>query len=553
MASSTTSGALERGSGTGTSALVAGKYRLFATLGRGGMAEVFLGVALGSLGINKLVVVKRMRDQFSDDSLVVSMFLDEGRLATRLNHPNVIHTYEIGEEAGTYFIAMEYLEGQAVSEIARKALSGDTQHVDPRVWVRIIADALSGLHYAHDLKDYDGQAMNVVHRDVSPQNLFVTYDGRVKLVDFGIAKAALNATHTETGILKGKLTYMSPEQATGIALDRRSDIYSMGVVLWELLTGKRLVTGDAAVALNKVLNAPVRRVSELVPTIDPELDAIVTRAVAKERDERYPSALEMRAALETYLRRSGTTPIEETQLGELVSGMFRDERKEIHARIKHEMARVSATSTRDLVSLTTGVHSSPGSGGTRSAVSSGAHRAVEDTTDTASTLSTDAGARRGRMITVVAIGAAVIVAAIVLFVVRPGSRAVTADTTSRTSQPAPAEVEVAFTASPPEAIISIDDARLPGNPHKGKFAKDERSHVVRVEAPGFTPKSQIITFERDMTVNVALSPEAPAQGASAAASASAAPTATVKGPLRPPPHAPRPPASSGLEADPWKK
>src|SRR5215472_8899241 len=182
-----------QGLGGGNSAF--GKYQLFASLGRGGMADVFLAVARGPMGFNKLAVVKRLRAQLADDPSFRNMFLDEARLAARLNHPNVVHTYEVGEQDGVYFIAMEYLEGQALNKVIHEAVKSN-KVFDESFCARVVSDALSGLNHAHELKDYDGKPLSIIHRDISPHNVFVTYGGVVKLVDFGIAKAALSSTET---------------------------------------------------------------------------------------------------------------------------------------------------------------------------------------------------------------------------------------------------------------------------------------------------------------------------------------------------------------------
>lgn len=328
-----------------------GKYQLFASLGRGGMADVFLAVARGPLGFNKLAVVKRLRAALADEPSFLNMFLDEARLAARLNHPNVVHTYEVGEEKGSYFIAMEYLEGQPLNKIIKEAAKGEVE-LDPVVSARIVSDALSGLQHAHELRDYDGTPLKIIHRDISPHNVFVTYDGQVKLVDFGIAKAALSSTTTEVGVLKGKVAYMAPEQAMGVPIDRRADIFAMGIVAWELLTRRRLMSGESAAAtLHRLLNAPIQRVSEVVPGIDAELDAIVARALEKEPDARYQSAIEMRDALESWISKSGRV-VRQEDVGGRVTAMFASVREDVRRQIQAHMGKLAeAANTQELASL----------------------------------------------------------------------------------------------------------------------------------------------------------------------------------------------------------
>ena len=327
-----------------------GKYQLFATLGKGGMADVFLSVARGQMGFNKLAVIKRLKPNLADDPAFRNMFLEEARLAARLNHPNIVHTYEVGEQNGVYFIAMEYLEGQALNKVVKECVRNQ-QRVPPEVGVRMIADALAGLAHAHELKDYDGRPLNVIHRDISPHNLFVTYDGHTKLVDFGIAKSDNSATETEVGILKGKVAYMSPEQAMGKRLDARSDVFAMGIVLWELLTHQRLITGEnAANTLHRLLNEPIPHVSEVQPDIDRELDRIVDVALQKEASQRFQSAAEMREALELWL---STHRARQEDVSRTMLALFQPVRAEVQKQIQRHMALVApAQNTQELQAIT---------------------------------------------------------------------------------------------------------------------------------------------------------------------------------------------------------
>ena len=223
-----------------------GKYRLIAELGHGGMADVFLAVQAGPAGSNfrKLSVIKRLRQNLVEEPEFVEMLIDEARIAARLNHPNVVQTNEVGEFGTQYFIAMEYLDGQPLHRIQRRSAQrvkdGKPPALRPEHQIVILMDALAGLHHAHELADYDGSPLQIVHRDVTPQNIFVTYEGQVKVVDFGIAKAAGRASETRQGVVKGKIRYMAPEQAIGGTVDCRADTFAMGILLWEVVTGQRL-------------------------------------------------------------------------------------------------------------------------------------------------------------------------------------------------------------------------------------------------------------------------------------------------------------------------
>ncbi|HEX2674226.1 MAG TPA: serine/threonine-protein kinase [Polyangiaceae bacterium] len=319
--------------------LALGKYTPFARLGHGGMADVYLAAARGLVGFNKLVVIKRMRD--SGEPAFVQMFLDEARLTARLNHPNVVHIYEVGEVDGTYFIAMEYLDGQSLDSISR-ALEASSMSLSEAFAAYIIVQALKGLHYAHQLTDYDGSPLGIVHRDCSPQNLFVTYTGQVKVLDFGIAKAASNQTHTEAGMLKGKVRYMAPEQMMGAPVDRRADVFSMGVVLWQLLAGCRLFSGDTYETMHQ-LREPAPSVHSVRPEVSAALESIVAKALQRDPKQRYESAEAMQLALEQFVREQ--PPIKEGDLGEFVAELFVDRRVEVRDRIQKYLALVPTHDT----------------------------------------------------------------------------------------------------------------------------------------------------------------------------------------------------------------
>jgi serine/threonine-protein kinase len=325
-----------------------GKYQPFATLGRGGMADVFLTVARGPMGFNKLAVVKRLRQALAEEVGFRTMFLDEARLAARLNHPNVVHTYEVGEHNGAYFIAMEYLEGQPLNKIIKEA-SKRRETLPQPICARVVADALSGLHFAHELRDYDGRPLTVIHRDVSPHNIFVTYDGHTKMVDFGIAKAALSSQETEVGVLKGKVAYMSPEQAAAGPIDCRADIFPMGIVLWEMLTGKRLMSGEtAAQTLHRLMNMDIPRVSSVLRDVDPMLDEIVATALQKDANMRYQTAAQMRDALEAFIVRTGR-PARQDDVSGMMTRLFGRVRDEVQRQVQRHMATItSANNTEEL-------------------------------------------------------------------------------------------------------------------------------------------------------------------------------------------------------------
>ncbi|MFT3840168.1 MAG: serine/threonine-protein kinase [Myxococcaceae bacterium] len=281
-----------------------GRYQLLKKLAAGGMGQVFLA-RTGEEGFEKLVVLKSILPHLVEDQEFYEMFRDEAKVSMRLNHPNIVQIFEFGQERGIHFLVMEYVAGEDVRKMVKR-IGQQGQTLPLGAILRIIADATAGLDYAHKATDSKGQPLGIIHRDVSPQNVLVGFDGAVKLIDFGVAKAAGRAQHTATGILKGKFPYMSPEQAEGDELDPRSDLFAIGIVLWELLTGRRLFKGESDTATQKLVrtcNVPAP--STLGAGLPQDLDAIVLKSLAKNREERFPDAGAMRMAIEEFITKKG--------------------------------------------------------------------------------------------------------------------------------------------------------------------------------------------------------------------------------------------------------
>ncbi|MDP1915993.1 MAG: serine/threonine-protein kinase [Myxococcales bacterium] len=277
-----------------------GRYQLLTPLASGGMAEIWLARQPGVRGFEKLVVIKRMVGALEDDPEHVEMFLSEARLAAKLTHPHVVQIYELGEDAGSFFIAMEFVDGESVSTVFKEARKQGKQLSD-QLACRLMAWAAEGLHYAHTRVDDEGRPLCIVHRDVSPQNLLVTMDGTLKVVDFGIAKVASHAT--SSGKLKGKLAYMAPEQGRAEAVDARSDVFALGVCLFELLSRTRLFPGADEMTLLKNITSMEEfpRVRQRRADIPPELDSIVAMAMAPDPALRFQSARDFQLALDDWL------------------------------------------------------------------------------------------------------------------------------------------------------------------------------------------------------------------------------------------------------------
>lgn len=282
-----------------------GRYALRFELASGGMGSVYLARMEGASGFDKLVALKRIHPHLAKEKGYVDMFLDEARIASRITHPNVCSVFDYGESRGDYFIAMEYLVGEPLSRVCGRMARDPKQRHDPFLplrMARIFADACEGLHAAHELKNANGDSLRVVHRDVSPRNLFVTYDGGVQVVDFGIASARDRLHQTSTGEVKGTFAYMAPEQIMAAKIDRHTDIWALGVALWETLAVKRLFKRDNnANTMYAVLHEKIAPPSEHRAQVPEELDAIVLKALARDPKERWKSAREMGRALREYL------------------------------------------------------------------------------------------------------------------------------------------------------------------------------------------------------------------------------------------------------------
>jgi eukaryotic-like serine/threonine-protein kinase len=549
-----------------------GKYRLIAELGHGGMADVFLAVMAGPVGsgFSKLTVIKRLRQNLAEEPEFVEMLVDEARISARLNHPNVVQTNEVGSVGAQYFLAMEYLDGQPLHRIQhravqyaqkaaqanREALAVDVSSGAPPSSVLlptdpfpkecqylVLVDTLAGLHHAHELADYDGSSLQIVHRDVTPHNVFVTYEGQVKVVDFGIAKAVGRASETRQGVVKGKVRYMAPEQAIGQPVDRRADIFSVGVMLWEAATGRRLWKDMDDLNIVQALVGGNVKCSprSFDPTVPEEIDRMCVKALAHRREERYATAEEFRLDLEQYLADSGNLVSARRKLGASVSGLFDDKRTEIKAVIEKQLQALMRQVSTDLKPVQIALEQSSG---LLPAMSSSAAAAVttRDPAEEGPTSITDAATEfytgstdkkravtlRSRLPVIAAGVAAAVAIAVIAFAkissptaeVRPASSAPVTETTS-------ADVNIKVRVAPATAHISIDGASVP-TPYEARLARDMHDHLLRVEAPGFEPHVQNVRFDSDVTLVVTLTKPAP--------SASAALTAP---PPPPPPTAAR--------------
>jgi len=315
-----------------------GRYPIVGLLATGGMAEILLGKVVGTAGFERPVVVKRVLSHLARQRTFIDMFIDEARVVASIRHPNVVDVHEFGREGDELFLVMEYLEGESAATLMRRLTKHD-QPLDYALGAHIVAEACAGLHGAHELTAPDGTPQHLVHRDVSPHNVFITYQGRVKVIDFGVALTADRLAKTNTGHVKGKFGYMSPEQCMSEPLDRRSDVFALGVVLFELTTGKRMFKRkNELLTLQAIIQDPVSKPSELLDDYPEALEKVVMRALSRNPEDRYPTAADMRSDINKVLRQ---LPLEEAAndaLATLMTELF-EQRME---RKKEMLQRVAA-------------------------------------------------------------------------------------------------------------------------------------------------------------------------------------------------------------------
>jgi serine/threonine-protein kinase len=302
------------------------RYRVIEKLASGGMAEVFRAESAGLEGFKKQVAIKRVLPHLSEKKKFISMFLDEARLSAHLSHSNCVQVFDIGVGDNAYFIVMEYVDGadlKAVLETLKK--QGRELPLEEAVFIAI--KICEGLCYAHELTDSEGRAFGVVHRDVSPPNVLMTKHGEIKIVDFGLAKASSQLEKSEPGIIKGKFSYLSPEAALGKEVDHRTDIFAVGIILWEMLAGRRLFLGDTDFATVKLVQqAVVPSISKLNPKVSPDLERILNKALARDPAQRYQTAREVAISLNDFLYRHGR-PVGSFKIATLVQSTVRDKQR----------------------------------------------------------------------------------------------------------------------------------------------------------------------------------------------------------------------------------
>lgn len=542
--------------------------RPLALLGRGGMADVILAASDAPDGdMGSLCVLKQLRDDLVSDRVFCAMFADEARLAARLDHPNVVKTYDVVQRGGAQAIVLEYLDGQTLSSISKR-LRERGERIPLGIHLRILCEVLAGLHHAHELRDADGRPFELVHRDVSPQNVMVTFDGKVKVLDFGIAKAVGTSNETRTGVLKGKLGYMAPEQMTGEQIDRRADVYSVGVMLWEAAVGQPLWHGVSDVRImNRVVNGDVPTPTSVAPSVSPQLEAIIVRAMATAPEGRYETAAALKAAIEALAEHE--SGLGARDVGAFVTSVFDDVREEIKAVVDAQLQRLeslpaaefAALSLPNLAIRSVSLHEGVEVPTRRDPLKESAPR----TTNRAAVLSTPEpqapSAEGGRARKLAALGLVALLAiggvGVVLTAGRGHDRAASlhgaagpavhvGDAPTAVMPAAPGasthpsergassvvaaeggEVTLRITAMPPSARLFFDGAPMGVNPVTRTASRGPSRHVVRAEAPGYLPREVEVTFEQSTAVTLTLERRALGKASTPAGSSSVAASPTT--------------------------
>jgi eukaryotic-like serine/threonine-protein kinase len=504
---------------------ILGKYRMIAEIGRGGMADVYLAVAQGPGGFNKLVVIKERRGQLAQDPEFLTMFLDEARIAARLNHPNIVQTYEVGQDGDRYFIAMEFLDGQPLNRIRSRFRERDDFTL--AMHVRIIADVLAALQHAHELADFDGRPLEVVHRDVTPQNVFVTYDGHTKLVDFGIAKTANSSSETRTGVLKGKIGYMSPEQARGERVDRCTDIFAVGVMLWESAVRQRMFKGLTDIAtLGKVIHGDIPSMRAVRPDVPEAIERICARALSVRREDRYPSAAEMQNDLEQYLAATGER-VATRDIAKVVAQAFAEDRARIKSLIDEQLRLIRSTSKvtslpviepSPRISLTHTGLTPPNEKETRpSGHPVQTSPSLVGSTASEQLLFQPRRSRVGVLLGALVIGAAIGTVVLMRSVPEPAapnaqsaqqggsdSKDKPGEAAAQSNAPSRGFAELKVNVNPPDARLFLDDAVLATGSYTGKLPMDGRVYRLRAEAQGYLSRVEMIEPTKDISISIKL-------------------------------------------------
>lgn len=498
-----------------------GRFQLVATIAAGGMGKVWAARQRGDRGFQKIVAVKTALETFADHPDFETFFLDEARVASRIDHPNVCSVLDLGEDRGILYLVMEWVGGGSLGQLL---LTLPERRLDPRIAARIFAQACAGLHAAHELKDENGNSLGVVHRDISPQNLLLTPEGHVKVADFGVVRAK-DQVHqtTNTGEIKGKISYMAPEQLSSARYDRRADIFALGTTLYEATVGVKAYDSAGVTAIYRILKGDHRAPSEVRPDFPPELERIILCAMALDPNDRYATAEDMRAELEAYLAASGP-PCTEVDVMKVLDRALGSTVRSRMSGIRTAITRLDANSSEQ-----TG---NSGSAGLPAAGDDSV--SVQITSDGGSAESPiHRGGTRRKMLWIYAGGftlAMIAGGATALrgrtLPLRDSSTLAGAASVSASSAPPPnaqppdeaaanaaSAIRVHLRVTPASARISIDDGAPLATPYEATVTRDDRTHTLRAFAPGYDDYSKSVTFDESIELTINLLPTKPVRPA----------------------------------------
>jgi eukaryotic-like serine/threonine-protein kinase len=505
-------------------------------IGAGGMARVYLGARQTPLGLLEQIAIKELKADAAEDHRVLAAFLGEARIATRLDHPNVVRCHEVVTEPPNYYLVMEFLAGQSLLGIVRR-IGWHGLPRDLHIW--ILTQLLAGLQHAHELTDGRGQLLGVVHCDVSPSNVIVGYDGRVKLLDFGIAKASGSLTTSQARPIRGKLGYIAPEQCLGEPADARSDVYAVGVMLWEAIARRRRLSGETPSAILRArLDDSEQPLEATCPDAPPVLLEITRRALARLPAARYSSAGELRRDLERYLT-GQPTPVGQQQVAALLERHFAQEREQLREVLEtHRLAPASSPPTASAPQ--------PSSGDAVPARALLPDGFADDADEITSPIPVDdallvlskldskrpepeapsppvKGRRIGRWLAPAALAAAALTG-LVLFKTEPRLRPVAPTETAATPAPNPSvaaraaighapreappngKVALRIEVKPSHTRIRLDGRLLKGNPYLTTVERDSREHELSMTAEGHRPATRVLRFDDDVDMEITLVP-----------------------------------------------
>ena len=463
------------------------KYRVIARVGRGGVADVNVAVAQGPGGFNKLVVLKSLREEFRGDADYRDMFMAEARLNAQLRHPHIVQTNEVFEFDGLPVIVMEYLEGQSLGAVVRMARKQPGSAFDQSMHLRVLSDILHALDYAHNKQGMDGSPLALVHCDVTPQNIFLTYEGEVKLLDFGIARQLSTKGDGLGGeVMGGKMRYMPPEQIRRVGVDQRADLYAVGVMAWEAAAGVRLWADTTDDEIRRaVLAGEIPAPSRASDEVDPELERIVMRALEPDKEKRYPTALAMQMELDGFLGISGTH-LRSRDIGAAVTALFEARRAQVQGIVAEQLAKLAALPKGGNAQL----------------------RLVD--LPQATLLSEypppPRPARRRRTAPFVASAALALLGGLGLVLWASDEPRAEVE-----PQVGPRLVELRITAFPEEAVIALDGVQVGANPYSESREPSSEKHEIRVSAPGYETAIRTVTLEAAADIVIALSSLPPSE------------------------------------------